>query len=90
MVYIAITGLHQEISSFTVLSVSGLDKTISNFTVLSVSGLDKAISSFTVLGMNSFYHQSYADVLTLIALCLYTARFNDTMVYLNASLFLTS
>ena len=46
---IPITGLHQAISSFTVLSFSVLHKAISSFTVLSVSGLHKAISSFTVL-----------------------------------------
>ena len=32
---IAITGLHQAISSFTVLGVSGLHKPMSSFTVLS-------------------------------------------------------
>ena len=62
---------------------------MSGFTVLDVTGLHKAISTFTVLGMDRFYHQQYADVLTRIALCLYTARLIDTMVYLNMSVFLT-
>ena len=48
---IPITGLHQAISSFTVLGGSGLHKPISSFTILSVSGLHKAISSFTVLSV---------------------------------------
>ena len=51
---IAITGLHQAISSFTVLGVSGLHKPMSSFTVLRVSVLHKTIISFTVLSVCRF------------------------------------